>query len=131
MCDEEYRMKNYLIDAKIVSVHFDFDANNISKSQDVILILEKLEDELTFYMLKFIDVSGFKFSLDIGNKNIVPTSYEADSMYIESINLLEKSANHVKWEIRLIDNIGNIVIFSDGIEILKNGKSVMKATNLM
>ena len=50
----------YLTDSKIKSLYFDFDANNILSSQDLILELEKLEEDLKKYTLRFVDVSSFK-----------------------------------------------------------------------
>ena len=41
----------YLTDSKIKSLYFDFDANNILSSQDLILELEKLEEDLKKYVV--------------------------------------------------------------------------------
>ncbi len=119
---------NFLIDAKIMSIKFDFNASNILKNQNLIFEVEKLEDNLVSYTLQFIDVSSFQVFLDIGEKNLSPSSYEADSIYISSIVMLEQYKNHKKWKITLIDNVGSIEIFSNDIEIVRDelGKEVRK-----
>ena len=119
---------NFLIDAKIMSIKFDFDASNILKNQNLIFEVEKLEDNLVSYTLQFIDVSSFQVFLDVGEKNLSPSSYEADSMYISSIVMLEQYKNHKKWKITLIDNVGSIEIFSNDIEFVRDelGKEVGK-----
>ena len=118
----------FLIDAKIMSIKFDFDASNVLKNQNLIFEVEKLEDNLVSYTLQFIDVSSFQVFLDVGEKNLSPSSYEADSMYISSIVMLEQYKNHKKWKITLIDNVGSIEIFSNDIEIVRDelGKEVGK-----
>ncbi|OOF55200.1 hypothetical protein [Rodentibacter genomosp. 2] len=110
---------NFLIDAKIISIKFDFDASNVLKSQDLVFEVEKLEDKLMCYTVKFIDVSSFQVFLEIGENNISPSSYEADSMYISSIIMLEQYKNHKKWKIELIDNVGSIEVFSNDIDIIR------------
>ena len=119
---------NFLIDAKIMSIKFDFDASNVLKNQNLIFEVEKLEDNLVSYTLQFIDVSSFQVFLDVGEKNLSPSSYEADSMYISSIVMLEQYKNHKKCKITLIDNVGSIEIFSNDIEIVRDelGKEVGK-----
>lgn len=119
---------NFLIDAKIMSIKFDFNASNVLKNQNLIFEVEKLEDNLVSYTLQFIDVSSFQVFLDVGEKNLSPSSYEADSMYISSIVMLEQYKNHKKWKITLIDNVGSIEIFSNDIEIVRDelGKEVRK-----
>ena len=119
---------NFLIDAKIMSIKFDFDASNVLKNQNLIFEVEKLEDNLVSYTLQFIDVSSLQVFLDVGEKNLSPSSYEADSMYISSIVMLEQYKNHKKWKITLIDNVGSIEIFSNDIEIVRDelGKEVGK-----
>ncbi|MCR1838115.1 hypothetical protein NSA18_09500 [Pasteurella caecimuris] len=111
---------NFLIDAKIIGIKFDLDASNVLKSQDLVFEVEKLEDKLMRYTVKFIDVSSFQVFLEVGEKNISPSSYEADSMYISSIVMLEQYKNHKKWQIALIDDVGSIEIFSNDIEIVRN-----------
>ena len=102
----------YLTDSKIKSLYFDFDANNILSSQDLILELEK-------YTLRFVDVSSFKININVGNGSIYPDTYEADSMYVDSIIKLEEEENHEKWEIKLINEIGLLIIFSNRLELDK------------
>lgn len=119
---------NFLIDAKIMSIKFDFNASNVLKNQNLIFEVEKLEDNLVSYTLQFIDVSSFQVFIDVGEKNLSPSSYEADSIYISSIVMLEQYKNHKKWKITLIDNVGSIEIFSNDIEIVRDelGKEVRK-----
>ena len=119
---------NFLIDAKIMSIKFDFNASNVLKNQNLIFEVEKLEDNLVSYTLQFIDVSSFQVFLDVGEKNLSPSSYEADSIYISSIVMLEQYKNHKKWKITLIDNVVSIEIFSNDIEIVRDelGKEVRK-----
>lgn len=119
---------NFLIDAKIMSIKFDFNASNVLKNQNLIFEVKKLEDNLVSYTLQFIDVSSFQVFLDVGEKNLSPSSYEADSIYISSIVMLEQYKNHKKWKITLIDNVGSIEIFSNDIEIVRDelGKEVRK-----
>lgn len=119
---------NFLIDAKIMSIKFDFNASNVLKNQNLIFEVEKLEDNLVSYTLQFIDVSSFQVFLDVGEKNLSSSSYEADSIYISSIVMLEQYKNHKKWKITLIDNVGSIEIFSNDIEIVRDelGKEVRK-----
>ena len=64
---------DFLIDAKIMSIKFDFDASNILKNQNLIFEVEKLEDKLVSYTLQFIDVSSFQFFLDVREKNLSPS----------------------------------------------------------
>lgn len=109
----------YLTDSKIKSLYFDFDANNILSSQDLILELEKLEEDLKKYTLRFVDVSSFKININVGNGSIYPDTYEADSMYVDSIIKLEEGENHEKWEIKLINEIGLLIIFSNRLELDK------------
>ena len=111
---------NFLIDAKIMSIKFDFDASNVLKNQNLIFEVEKLEDNLVSYTLQFIDVSSFQVFLDVGEKNLSPSSYKADSMYISSIVMLEQYKNHKKWKITLIDKVGSIEIFSNDIDIIRD-----------
>jgi len=63
---------DFLIDAKIMSIKFDFDASNILKNQNLIFEVEKLEDKLVSYTLQFIDVSSFQFFLDVREKIYLP-----------------------------------------------------------
>lgn len=113
-------MMNVLVDAKILSMNFDFDASNIHKNQNLIFKLEKLNDKLTSYILKFIDVSSFQISLDVGDKKMSPASYEADSMYISSIVMLEQTERHKRFRITLFDDVGSVEVFSNDIEISRS-----------
>ena len=99
---------------------FLIDASNILKNQNLIFEVEKLEDKLVSYTLQFIDVSSFQFFLDVGEKNLSPSSYKADSMYISSIVMLEQYKNHKQWKITLIDKVGSIEIFSNDIDIIRD-----------
>ena len=99
---------------------FLIDASNILKNQNLIFEVEKLEDKLVSYTLQFIDVSSFQFFLDVREKNLSPSSYKADSMYISSIVMLEQYKNHKKWKITLIDKVGSIEIFSNDIDIIRD-----------
>lgn len=104
---------NNLIDAKINTIHFNFNASNVDFSQDLIFLISKLNCELDLYRLTFHTTSSFKIDIKIGEQSIHSLNYSGDSLYIQSIFCMAKNEQHQHWVIELIDNGGRIDIFSD------------------
>ena len=50
---------NLLPDAKIQTISFDFDAKNIQHSQDLVIIVSKLQEQIEQYQLVFSNTSSF------------------------------------------------------------------------
>lgn len=106
-----------LIDGKIESIYFDFSANNVGYSQNLVFLIGKLNISTNWYKLIFYDTSSFQMNIKIGEQSIYPSNYAGDSLYIQSVLCLKKSEFHEHWRIELIDNEGNIDIFSNGVNI--------------
>lgn len=104
---------NHLIDAKINSIYFKFDAMKYMTSQNLEVSIQNLIDELVHYNLIFLNVSSFCFNIKTGSMSINTNHYEADCLYIKELKNINSSNNHQHWVIYLIDDIGTIEIFCD------------------
>ena len=110
---------NNLSDAKIHSIYFNFDADNLEQPQDLVISVSKLNADLERYQLVFHNTSSFNVKIQAGKQSINPLCYSGDSLYIQSIWCKEKTEKHQPWEIILIDNGGNIDIFAEKLFIQK------------
>ena len=110
---------NNLSDAKIHSIYFNFDADNPIQPQDLVISVSKLNADLERYQLVFHNTNSFSVKIQAGEQSINPLYYSGDSLYIQSISCKEKTEKHQHWEIKLIDNGGNIDIFAEKLFIQK------------
>ena len=110
---------NNLSDAKIHSIYFNFDADNLEQPQDLVISVSKLNADLERYQLVFHNTSSFNVKIQAGKQSINPLCYSGDSLYIQSIWCKEKTEKHQHWEIILNDNGGNIDIFAEKLFIQK------------
>ncbi|MFC2398897.1 MAG: hypothetical protein ACFNP4_06235 [Capnocytophaga gingivalis] len=110
---------NLLPDAKIQTISFDFDAKNIQHSQDLVIIVSKLQEQIEQYQLFFSNTSSFNVRVAVGEQSVYPINYEGDSMYIASVLCKEKVKQHQHWQIQLIGKVGCIDIFADELNITK------------
>ena len=108
---------NNLSDAKIHSIYFNFDADNLEQPQDLVISVSKLNADLEWQQLVFHNTSSFNVKIQAGEQSINPLCYSGDSLYIQSIWCKEKTEKHQHWEIILIDNGGNINIFAEKLFI--------------
>ena len=108
-----------LSDAKIHSIYFNFNADNLEQPQDLVISVSKLNADLERYQLVFHNTSSFNVKIQAGKQSINPLCYSGDSLYIQSIWCKEKTEKHQHWEIILIDNGGNIDIFAEKLFIQK------------
>lgn len=110
---------NNLSDAKIHSIYFNFDADNLEQPQDLVISVSKLNADLERYQLIFHNTSSFNVKIQAGELSINPHCYSGNSLYIQSISCKKKTEKHQHWEIILIDNGGNIDIFAEKLFIQK------------
>ena len=110
---------NNLSDAKIHSIYFNFDADNPTQPQNLVISVSKLNADLERQQLIFHNTSSFNVKIQAGEQSINPHCYSGDSLYIQSISCKEKTEKHQHWEIILIDNGGNIDIFAEKLFIQK------------
>ena len=110
---------NNLSDAKIHSIYFNFDADNLEQPQDLVISVSKLNADLERHQLIFHNTSSFNVKIQAGEQSINPHCYSGNSLYIQSISCKEKTEKHQHWEIILIDNGGNIDIFAEKLFIQK------------
>ena len=108
---------NNLSDAKIHSIYFNFDVDNPTQPQDLVISVSKLNTDLERYQFVFHNTSSFNIKIQSGEQSINPLCYSGDSLYIQSIWCKEKTEKHQHWEIILIDNGGNINIFAEKLFI--------------
>ena len=108
-----------LSDAKIHSIYFNFNADNLEQPQDLVISVSKLNADLERHQLVFHNTSSFNVKIQAGEQSINPLCYFSDSLYIQSIWRKEKTEKHQHWEIILIDNGGNIDIFAEKLFIQK------------
>ena len=108
-----------LSDAKIHSIYFNFNADNLEQPQDLVISVSKLNADLERHQLVFHNTSSFNVKIQAGEQSINPLCYSGDSLYIQSIWCKEKTEKHQHWEIILIDNGGNIDIFAEKLFIQK------------
>ena len=108
-----------LSDAKIHSIYFNFNADNLEQPQDLVISVSKLNADLERQQLMFHNTSSFNVKIQAGDQSINPLCYSGDSLYIQSIWCKEKTEKHQHWEIILIDNGGNIDIFAEKLFIQK------------
>ena len=113
------KLVSNLSDAKIISIYFNFDADNLEQPQDLVISVSKLNADLERYQLVFHNTSSFNIKIQAGEQSINPLCYSGDSLYIQSIWCKEKTEKHQHWEIILIDNGGNIDIFAEKLFIQK------------
>lgn len=113
------KLVNNLSDAKIHSIYFNFDADNLEQPQDLVISVSKLNADLERQQLIFHNTSSFNVKIQAGEQSINPHCYCGDSLYIQSISCKEKTEKHQHWEIILIDNGGNIDIFAEKLFIQK------------
>ena len=113
------KLVSNLSDAKIHSIYFNFDADNLEQPQDLVISASKLNADLERYQLVFHNTSSFNVKIQAGEQSINPLCYFGDSLYIQSIWCKEKTEKHQHWEIILIDNGGNINIFAEKLFIQK------------
>ena len=113
------KLVSNLSDAKIHSIYFNFDADNLEQPQDLVISASKLNADLEWYQLVFHNTSSFNVKIQAGEQSINPHCYFGDSLYIQSILCKEKTEKHQRWEIILIDNGGNIDIFAEKLFIQK------------
>ena len=104
---------NNLSDAKIHSIYFNFDVDNPTQPQDLVISVSKLNTDLERYQFVFHNTSSFNIKIQAGEQSINPLCYSGDSLYIQSSWCKEKTEKHQHWEIILIDNGGNINIFAE------------------
>ena len=116
---QNYELVNNLSDAKIHSIYFNFDADNLEQPQDLVISVSKLNADLERYQLVFHNTSSFNVKIQAGEQSINPHCYYGDSLYIQSIWCKKKTEKHQHWEIILIDNGGNIDIFTEKLFIQK------------
>ena len=110
---------NNLSDAKIHSIYFNFDADNLEQPQDLVISVSKLNADLERHQLIFHNTSSFNVKIQAGELSINPHCYSGNSLYIQSISCKKKTEKHQHWEIILIDNGGNIDIFAEKLFIQK------------
>ncbi|GJH39943.1 hypothetical protein RCZ04_04930 [Capnocytophaga sp. HP1101] len=110
---------NLLPDAKIQVIYFDFDAENVERSQDLVIIVSKLRSHLEQYKLVFSNTSSFNIKIEVGEQSVYPRHYSGDSMYIKSVFCREEVEKHQHWQIVLIDKEGYIDIFAEELSIEK------------
>ena len=110
---------NNLSDAKIHSIYFNFNADNLEQPQDLVISVSKLNADLERQQLVFHNTSSFNVKIQAGEQSINPLCYSGDSLYIQSISCKGKTEKHQHWEIILIDNGGNIDIFAEKLFIQK------------
>jgi len=108
-----------LSDAKIHSIYFNFNADNLEQPQDLVISVSKLNADLERQQLIFHNTSSFNVKIQAGEQSINPLCYFGDSLYIQSISCKGKTEKHQHWEIILIDNGGNIDIFAEKLFIQK------------
>ena len=108
---------NNLSDAKIHSIYFNFDVDNPTQPQDLVISVSKLNTDLERYQFVFHNTSSLNIKIQAGEQSINPLCYSGDSLYIQSIWCKEKTEKHQHWEIILIDNGGNINIFAEKLFI--------------
>ena len=108
-----------LSDAKIHSIYFNFNADNLEQPQDLVISVSKLNADLEWQQLVFHNTSSFNVKIQAGEQSINPLCYSGDSLYIQSISCKGKTEKHQHWEIILIDNGGNIDIFAEKLFIQK------------
>ena len=108
-----------LSDAKIHSIYFNFNADNLEQPQDLVISVSKLNADLEWQQLVFHNTSSFNVKIQAGEQSINSLCYSSDSLYIQSISCKEKTEKHQHWEIILIDNGGNIDIFAEKLFIQK------------
>ena len=113
------KLVSNLSDAKIHSIYFNFDADNLEQPQDLVISASKLNADLERYQLVFHNTSSFNVKIQAGEQSINLLCYFGDSLYIQSIWCKEKTEKHQHWEIILIDNRGNIDIFAEKLFIQK------------
>ena len=113
------KLVSNLSDAKIHSIYFNFDADNPTQPQDLVISVSKQNADLERYQLVFHNTSSFNVKIQAGEQSINPLRYFGDSLYIQSIWCKEKTEKHQHWEIILIDNGGNIDIFAEKLFIQK------------
>ena len=111
------KLVNNLSDAKIHSIYFNFDVDNPTQPQDLVISVSKLNTDLERYQFVFHNTSSFNIKIQAGEQSINPLCYSGDSLYIQSIWCKEKTEKHQHWEIILIDNGGNINIFAEKLFI--------------
>ena len=110
---------NNLSDAKIHSIYFNFDADNLEQPQDLVISVSKLNADLERHQVIFHNTSSFNVKIQAGELSINPHCYSGNSLYIQSISCKKKTEKHQHWEIILIDNGGNIDIFAEKLFIQK------------
>ena len=108
-----------LSDAKVHSIYFNFNADNLEQPQDLVISVSKLNADLERQQLIFHNTSSFNVKIQAGDLSINTLCYFGDSLYIQSISCKEKTEKHQHWEIILIDNGGNIDIFAEKLFIQK------------
>ena len=108
-----------LSDAKIHSIYFNFNADNLEQPQDLVISVSKLNADLERHQLIFHNTSSFNVKIQAGELSINPHCYSGNSLYIQSISCKKKTEKHQHWEIILIDNGGNIDIFAEKLFIQK------------
>lgn len=107
-----------LSDAKIISISFCFNAENILLHQNMIIELQQSKpNEYLKYTLTFIDVSNFEINIKTGEIEVLPKNYKGDTMYISNVKRICKNDSHQVWKIKLIDNIGEILVACDNYEL--------------
>ena len=84
---QNYELVNNLSDAKIHSIYFNFDADNLEQPQDLVISVSKLNADLERYQLVFHNTSSFNIKIQAGEQSINPLCYFGDSLYIQSIFL--------------------------------------------
>ena len=77
---------NNLSDAKIHSIYFNFDADNPTQPQDLVISVSKQNADLERYQLVFHNTSSFNVKIQAGEQSINPLCYSGDSLYIKSIS---------------------------------------------
>ena len=62
---------NLLPDAKIQTISFDFDAKNIQHSQDLVIIVSKLQEQIEQYKLVFSNTSSFNVRVAVSEQSVL------------------------------------------------------------
>lgn len=79
------KLINNLSDAKIHSIYFNFDADNPTQPQDLVISVSKLNADLEQYQLVFHNTSSFNVKIQAGEQSINPLCYFGDSPCISSL----------------------------------------------
>jgi len=64
-----------LSDAKIHSIYFNFNADNLEQPQDLVISVSKLNADLEWQQLVFHNTSSFNVKIQAGEQSINPLCY--------------------------------------------------------